>query len=49
MRVSHKARIEVYPLAFGIGSAVQVAVVDGDLMMGKFNEDGMCVCVCVCV
>ena len=37
---SHKGRIVVYPPTFGIGSVVQIAVVDADLMMGQFSEAG---------
>jgi len=37
---SHKGRLVVYPSVFGIGSTVQIAVVDADLMMGEFSEAG---------
>ena len=37
---SHRGRIVLHPHIVGLGSAVQIAVVDADLMMGQFNEAG---------
>jgi hypothetical protein len=37
---SHAGKIVVHPPFFGTGSVVQIAVVDADLMMGRFDEAG---------
>lgn len=37
---SHAGKIVVHPPIFGTGSVVQIAVVDADLMMGRFDEAG---------
>ena len=37
---SHAARLEIFPVTIGIGSVVQLAVVDADLMVGEISETG---------
>ena len=37
---SHAARLEIFPMTIGIGSVVQLAVVDADLMVGEMSETG---------